>query len=85
MGLRHGTWSGYSIGFDPTTLGNSKVGTDVSQDISADTYRYSNKEIWPKMSHLGTTKDQNPMILMDKGIRNLLDYPKRIRLSLIHI
>ena len=79
MGLRHGTWSGYSIGFDPTTLGNSKVGTDVSQDISADTYRYSNKEIWPKMSHLGTTKDQNPMILMDKGIRNLLDYPKRIR------
>tara|TARA_B100001250_G_scaffold139168_1_gene119181 strand:- start:47 stop:1528 length:1482 start_codon:yes stop_codon:yes gene_type:complete len=79
MGLRHGTWSGYSIGFDPTTLGNSKVGTDVSQDISADTYRYSNRKIWDKMSHIGTTQDMNPLALMDKGIKHLLDYPKRIR------
>tara|TARA_B100000131_G_scaffold186431_1_gene179452 strand:- start:34 stop:1527 length:1494 start_codon:yes stop_codon:yes gene_type:complete len=79
MGLRHGSWAGYSIGFDPTTLGNSKVGTDVSQDISNDTYRYSNQEIWKNMSHLGKTKDLNPIKLMDKGVQNLLDYPKRVR------
>ncbi len=79
MGLRHGSWAGYSIGFDPTTLGNSKVGTDVSQDISNDTYRYSNQKMWKNMSHLGKTKDLNPIKLMDKGVQNLLDYPKRVR------
>ena len=79
MGLRHGAWAGYSIGFDPTTLGNSKVGTDVSQDISNDTYRYSNQELWSKMSHLGKSNNQNPIKLMDSGIRALLDYPKRVR------
>ena len=79
MGLRHGAWAGYSIGFDPTTLGNSKVGTDVSQDISNDTYRYSNQEMWKNMSHLGKTKDQNPIKLMDSGVQALLDYPKRVR------
>ena len=79
MGLRHGAYAGYSIGFDPTTLGNSKVGTDVSKDISNDTYRYSNQELWSKMSHLGKANDQNPIKLMDSGVRALLDYPKRVR------
>ena len=79
MGLRHGSYAGYSIGFDPTTLGNSKVGTDVSKDISNDTYRYSNQELWSKMSHLGKANDQNPIKLMDSGVRALLDYPKRVR------
>ena len=79
MGLRHGAYAGYSIGFDPTTLGNSKVGTDVSKDISNDTYRYSNQELWSKMSHLGKANNQNPIKLMDSGVRALLDYPKRVR------
>ena len=79
MGLRHGSYSGYSIGFDPTTLGNSKVGTDVSKDISNDTYRYSNQKLWSKMSHLGKANSQNPIKLMDSGVRALLDYPKRVR------
>ena len=79
MGLRHGSFAGYSIGFDPTTLGNSKVGTDVSKDISNDTYRYSNQELWSKMSHMGKANDHNPIKLMDSGVRALLDYPKRVR------
>ncbi len=80
MGLRHGSWSGYSIGFDPTTLGNSKMGADESKDISADTYRYNLGTMWKKMSHLGNQSNQvNPQTLMDEGIKSTLDYPKRVR------
>ena len=80
MGLRHGSWSGYSIGFDPTTLGNSKMGADQSKDISNDTYRYNLSAMWNKMSHIGgSSKQVNPQILMDSGIKKMLSYPKRVR------
>ncbi len=77
MGLRHGTWSGYSIGFDPNTVSNSKMGT--STDMSVDAYQYSLSSLWSKMSHLNGTKDINPIKTFDSDIQNMIDYPKRVR------
>ena len=48
MGLRHGAWSGFSVGFDPTFITRSRLG--LSTDLSADAYRYAVTEIWKKMS-----------------------------------
>ena len=45
-GLRHGSWSGYSIGFDPVTVTQSKMG--LSTDMSVDAYRYNIQSIWNK-------------------------------------
>ena len=50
LGLRNGTWSGYSVGFDPTFITRSRFG--ISSDLSADAYRYSVKDSWKRMSHL---------------------------------
>lgn len=81
MGLRHGTWSGFSIGFDPVTISQSKMG--LSSDLSVDAYRYSIKELWNKMEHLKGGKNVNPITKMDTGIQNLIDYPKRVRYTIM--
>ncbi|AIX17233.1 hypothetical protein Syn7803C76_10 [Synechococcus phage ACG-2014b] len=81
MGLRHGTWSGFSIGLDPVTVSSSKMG--VSTDLAADAYRYSIKESWGKMSHLKGGKNKNPIEKMDKGIQDMIDYPKRVRYTIL--
>lgn len=81
MGLRHGTWSGYSIGVDPVTVSKSKMG--VSTDLSVDAYRYSIKEIWKKMEHLKGGKDKNPIESMDTNIQDMIDFPKRVRYSIL--
>ena len=83
MGLRHGTWSGYSIGFDPNTVSNSKMGS--STDMNVDAFQYSLSSLWSKMSHLNGTKDINPIKTFDKDIQNMIDYPKRVRLLLFQI
>lgn len=80
-GLRHGTWSGFSMGFDPSTLGNSKLG--LSSDLSIDAYRYSLKSLWSKMSHLNSTRAINPIEKFDQEIKNIIDYPKRVRYSVL--
>jgi len=77
MGLRHGTWSGYSIGFDPNTVANSKMGT--STDMNVDAFQYSLSSMWSKMSHLNGTKDINPVKTFDKDIQDMMNYPKRVR------
>tara|TARA_B100000287_G_scaffold250070_1_gene235048 strand:+ start:6329 stop:7714 length:1386 start_codon:yes stop_codon:yes gene_type:complete len=79
-GLRHGTWSGYSIGFDPVTISSSIMGT--STDMSVDAYRYSLQESWKNMSHLGKNA-KNPFARSDKDVKNLVDYPKRIRYTML--
>lgn len=81
MGLRHGTWSGFSIGLDPVTVSKSKMG--ASTDLAADAYRYSIKDVWSKMSHLKGGKNKNPINSMDKNIQSLIDYPKRVRYSIM--
>ena len=75
MGLRHGTWSGYSIGFDPVTITSSKMG--LSTDMSVDAYQYKMKDLWNTMSHLGKSKKgKNPITQMDSAIEAMVDYPK---------
>ena len=75
MGLRHGTWSGYSIGFDPNTVSNSKMGS--STDMNVDAFQYSLSSLWSKMSHLNGTKDINPIKTFNL-IRKSLLTPLRI-------
>ena len=76
-GLRHGAWSGFSIGFDPVTVSNSKMG--LSTDLSIDAYRYTLKDLWGKMSHLGSKTAKNPLTQMDQSVQAMVDYPKEIR------
>ncbi|WLW36851.1 hypothetical protein [Synechococcus phage S-8S29] len=81
MGLRHGAWSGYSMGFDPVTISESKMG--LSTDMSVDAYRYDIGDLWSKMSHLKGGQDKNPITHMDKETQALTHYPKRVRYSII--
>ena len=78
-GLRHGAWSGFSIGFDPNTY-LTQDGT--STDMSIDAYRYSLKELWSNMSHLGKNST-NPFEKADDNVKNLVDYPKRVRYTIL--
>ena len=80
-GLRHGTWSGFSMGFDPNTLGNSKMG--LSSDLSIDAYRYSLKSMWGKMSHLNSSRSINPIERFDEEVKAIIDYPKRVRYTML--
>mgnify|MGYP001179869396 CR=1 FL=1 len=79
-GLRHGTWSGYSIGFDPVTISSSFMGT--STDMSVDAYRYSLDDMWKNMSHMGKNS-VNPFSKTDKEVKNMVDYPKRVRYTML--
>ena len=69
MGLRHGTWAGYSIGFDPVNIAKSKVGG--SKDFSQSAHQYGVTPLWKKMSHIGGTKNVNPITAMDGSIKNI--------------
>ena len=81
MGLRHGSWSGYSIGFDPVNISNSKVG--VSTDMKKDKYEYGIKKLWKKMAHIGGTNYKNPVTLMDDEIQAIINKPKRVRYTMM--
>ena len=81
MGLRHGTWSGYSVGFDPANMSQSKWG--ASKDMQVDAYQYSMNELWSKMAHLKDSGNNNPIKNMDKGTQQLLDFPKRVRYAIL--
>ena len=81
LGLRDGDWSGYSVGFDPVTISQSKMG--LSTDMSIDAYRYSISESWQKMSHLGGKKEKSILKQMDTDIQDLIDYPKRVRYTIM--
>ena len=81
-GLRHGTWSGFSMGFDPNTITSSKMGP--STDMSVDAYRYSLSEMWDQMEHLGDTGTHtNPFEQADENVRAYTEYPKRVRYSIL--
>ncbi len=76
-GLRNGAWAGFSMGFDPVTVTQSKMG--LSTDMSVDAYRYGISAMWPKMSHLNESKSVNPLSQLDSTIKNIVDYPRRTR------
>ena len=80
-GLRHGAWSGFSIGFDPVTVTASKMG--LSTDLSVDAYRYNITAMWPKMSHIGEKKSVNPLEIMDQTVKDIVNYPKRVRYTIL--
>ena len=80
-GLRHGTWSGFSIGFDPVTITSSKMG--ASTDMSVDAYRYTISELWSKMSHMDKKKTVDPTSLMDNQIQQMIGAPKRVRYTVL--
>ena len=77
MGLRHGAWAGYSIGFDPATLANSKIGG--SEQLQVDSYKYSIQEMWRHMSHLKSDRCVCPIDLMDANVQGIINYPRRVR------
>ena len=58
-GLRNGAWAGFSIGFDPVTVTQSKMG--LSTDMKVNAYRYGINALWPKMSHLNESGSVNPL------------------------
>ena len=80
-GLRHGAWAGFSIGFDPVTVTQSKMG--LSTDMSVNAYRYGIDAIWPKMSHLDEKKTVNPLSQLDSNIKNITQYPRRTRYTIL--
>ena len=81
MGLRHGNWSGYSVGFDPVFITRSRMGT--SSDLSADAYRYSMTDLWKRMSHLNGGNSINPQKRMDNISKNWANFPKRVRYTML--
>ena len=76
-GLRNGAWAGFSIGFDPVTVTQSKMG--LSTDMSVNAYRYGIDAMWPKMSHLNESTAVNPLSQLDNNIREITQYPRRTR------
>ena len=80
-GLRNGAWAGFSIGFDPVTVTQSKMG--LSTDMSVDAYRYGINAIWPKMSHLNESGSVNPLSQLDTRIKSIVDYPRRTRYTIL--
>ncbi|ADO98051.1 hypothetical protein SSSM5_016 [Synechococcus phage S-SSM5] len=81
MGLRHGAWSGFSIGFDPTFITRSRMG--LSTDLSADAYRYTMSDIWKRMSHLNGGNSVNPQKKMDSTAQSYVNFPKRVRYTML--
>ena len=80
-GLRNGAWSGFSMGFDPVTVTQSKMG--LSTDMSVNAYRYGINAMWPKMSHLNENKSVNPLSQLDSNVKKIVDYPRRTRYTIL--
>ena len=80
-GLRNGAWAGFSIGFDPVTVTQSKMG--LSTDMSVDAYRYGINAMWPKMSHLNESGSVNPLSQLDTRVKSIVDYPRRTRYTIL--
>ncbi len=80
-GLRNGAWAGFSMGFDPVTVTQSKMG--LSTDMSVNAYRYGISAIWPKMSHLNESTAVNPLSQLDTRIKSIVDYPRRTRYTIL--
>ena len=80
-GLRNGAWAGFSMGFDPVTVTQSKMG--LSTDMKVNAYRYGISAIWPKMSHLNESTAVNPLSQLDQNIKNIVEYPKRTRYTVL--
>tara|TARA_B100001778_G_scaffold75162_1_gene60470 strand:- start:293 stop:1669 length:1377 start_codon:yes stop_codon:yes gene_type:complete len=79
--MRDGSYSGYSVGFDPVTLGSSKMG--MSTELTTDDPTYQLDSIWDKMSHLDGKKTVNPLTQLDPMVHKMIGKPRRIRYSFL--
>ena len=82
MGLRHGAWSGFSMGIDPVDLAQSKMG-GVSADLPLYSDPYNISATWKQMSHLGGKKAVNPVSRVGADYKTLIEAPKRMRYTII--
>ena len=82
MGLRHGAWSGFSMGIDPVDLAQSKMG-GVSADLPLYSDPYNISNTWKQMSHLGGKKAVNPVSRVGADYKTLIEAPKRMRYTII--
>ncbi|AOO14207.1 hypothetical protein Sn110110_013 [Cyanophage S-RIM14] len=80
--LRHGTWAGYTQGFDPVDLAKSSSG-DQSGDLPLALDEYTIRGKWKDMSHVNP-KGKPPFDmskLAPQGEPSLVDTPRRVRLK----
>lgn len=78
--LRNGSYAGWSSAFDPSVFANSKLGSDTF-----DALRYQlggDDGLWKSMSHLGAGVI-NPIEVFDDEIKELVNFPKRIRYGIL--
>lgn len=79
--MRDGNFTGYTVGFDPVTIGSSRMG--MSKEISTENPTYDMDRIWKKMSHLDSKKTVNPLTQLDPSIRKQVKRPRRIRYNFL--
>jgi len=82
IGLRHGTWSGFSMGIDPVDIVKSKMG-GVSADLPVSSEPYDISKTWKQMSHLGKKGSVNPASRISEDYKTLIEAPKRMRYTII--
>lgn len=75
LSLRNGSWSGFSVGYDPTIMTNSKLSTEAP--TTASSYVYNINTEWSNMSHISGGK--NPVESFTKDIKQMIETPRRIR------
>ena len=81
--LRQGTWSGYVIGLDPSSLAESTLPTK-DQRVAASTSYYSIEKMFKHMSHL-EKKGHMPLDIKNSAIRSIVTAPKRIKYKCLPI
>ena len=80
--LRHGTWAGYTQGFDPVDLVKSSSG-DQSGDLPIALDEYNIKKNWKDLAHVNP-KGKLPFDeskLSPQGAPSMLETPRRVRLK----
>ncbi len=79
--MRHGAWSGYTVGFDPVNISSSKMG--LSKDTTTDDTKYNIEDVWSKMSHLNGKMTVDPITQMDVSVQEQVLKPRRVRYTML--
>jgi len=79
--LRDGNYAGYTAGFDPVTITQSKMGLSKETNTTSPTYGID--RLWGKMSHLNGKTTVSPMVKMTKKIRSAVAKPRRARFNIL--
>lgn len=76
--LRNGSWSGYSVGFDPTMIKNSKLSNETPNASGPEVYNIN--DYWNDMTHM---PGDNPVESYADTVKNLVTTPRRIRYDVL--